>query len=147
VVAPRKTPKIVARGPPRPPLRSGGPLGPPSLGRCAFRLQRAFTEKTRRGPHMYRAVHKPDYISLFFVGQDGGSKGGTQTIYKGDTNGSEKQAMHCSCCRRYPWRGSFFGQPVMTRVVLRRARWLQSSRARLGGRLRSASGPNVPTAF
>jgi hypothetical protein len=69
------------RTPPAPGLGVRRTPVTPSLGRCAFRLQRAFTEKTHRGPN--RAVHKPDYISLFFAGQDGGSKGGTQTIFKG----------------------------------------------------------------
>jgi hypothetical protein len=95
---PRKTPKILACGPPGPPF-AGGPAAPwtPSLGRCAFRLQRAFTEKmfTKTSLPCGRSGSK-------FAGQDGGSKGGTQTIFKGDTNGSEKQAMHCSCSRRCP---------------------------------------------
>ncbi len=97
VMAPRKTPKILACGPPRPPFGAGvrRTPGPPSLGRCAFRLQRAFTEKmfTKTSLPCGRSVSK-------FAGEDGGSKGGTQTIFNGDTNGSDKQAMHRSCSRR-----------------------------------------------
>jgi hypothetical protein len=76
----------------------GGPADPWTPLARTLRLQasaRAFTEKmfTKTSLPCGRSGSK-------FAGQDGGSKGGTQTIFNGDTNGSDKQAMHCSCSRR-----------------------------------------------
>ncbi len=76
--------------PPAPPSwGSGGPLDPPGspLARTllAFRLQRAFTEK------MFPKTSLPCGRSgSKFAGQDGGSKGGPQTIFDGDTEAISK---------------------------------------------------------